>query len=344
MNNIVKINATEYGLEENKAKQISDMFKPMLGKMEELEREYNKVIKLDISKETTLKAKDLRLKYVKVRTGTAKIHKELKQFYLQGGRFVDGWRNAQLMASEGIEEKLIQIEQHYENLEKERLRNLRLERINALSKYDVDIIPEDLGSMHETVWVAFLAGTKTNYNLKKKAERKAEKERRANEKAEAEAIEKMRLENKRLKQEAEEKDRLAVIHAQKIAGENALLAKKEAEDRKMREEKEQKEHEAYEAKIQAEQEERERLIAKLKEKEDAERRAEDERKREIEIELSKGDAEKIKDFVNELDMLKTKCSFKSATARKALQSSDCYFGEIIKTMLSALNNIKGEQF
>ena len=107
---LVKINPSDYGLEEQKAKEISDMFKPMLDKMVDLEKRYNEVISLEIQPETCKKAKELRLEYVKVRTGTATIHKELKAFYLQGGRFVDGWKNAQLMASQGIEEKLINIE------------------------------------------------------------------------------------------------------------------------------------------------------------------------------------------------------------------------------------------
>jgi len=42
--------------------------------------------------------KELRLKYMKIRTATLDIHKKQKAFYLAGGRFVDGWMNASLMA------------------------------------------------------------------------------------------------------------------------------------------------------------------------------------------------------------------------------------------------------
>ncbi len=38
MNELVKINAKDYGLEESKAKQISDMFKPMLDLVADLEK------------------------------------------------------------------------------------------------------------------------------------------------------------------------------------------------------------------------------------------------------------------------------------------------------------------
>jgi len=174
---IVKINPSEYGLTETKAKEIEKMFSPMLAKMVELEAEFNEISKLEPNKESCSKARELRLKYVKVRTGTAEIHKGLKQFYLQGGRFVDGWKNAQLMASQGIEEKLSTIENHYENLEKERIARLQEKRAEEISKYEVDYIPDNLGEMPEDVWNNFLLGTRTNYEAQKEAEKKAEEER-----------------------------------------------------------------------------------------------------------------------------------------------------------------------
>lgn len=80
MSELVKINAADYGLEESKAAQIAAQFKPMLDKMVELEQEYNQIISQPISKEVCAQAKELRMKYVKVRTGTEKIHKEQKSF------------------------------------------------------------------------------------------------------------------------------------------------------------------------------------------------------------------------------------------------------------------------
>ena len=79
---LVKINPAEYGLEETKATQISEMFKPMLDKMVELEGEYNEVVALEVDADAVDRAKELRLRYVKIRTGTAAIHKDLKAFYL----------------------------------------------------------------------------------------------------------------------------------------------------------------------------------------------------------------------------------------------------------------------
>ena len=112
---IVKINPVDYNLTDDTAKNIQQQFEPMLKKMVELENEFNEVVNLAIGEsETTKKAKELRLKYVKVRTGTAEIHKNQKAFYLNGGRFIDGWKNAQLFASQGKESKLEEIEKYHE--------------------------------------------------------------------------------------------------------------------------------------------------------------------------------------------------------------------------------------
>jgi len=229
---IVKINPKDYGLTETKAKEIEAMFAPMLQKMVELEQEFNEVSQLEICKDTCQKAKTLRLKYVKVRTGTAEIHRELKAFYLNGGRFVDGWKNAQLFASQGMEEKLSAIENHFKNLERERVAKLQDKRSNELLKYDVDYIPENLGLMPEDVWANFLLGTKTNYEKQKEAERKAEEERIAKEKAETEERERIRKENEQLKKEAEQREKQVKIEAEKMTKiEAELRAKKEAEEK-----------------------------------------------------------------------------------------------------------------
>lgn len=97
--NIIKVDPKEYGLEAKEEKQVQEVFVPMLEKLVELEDEYNEVVSQEMTPELTKQAKKLRLKFVKVRTDTAKIHKQAKAYYLAGGRFVDGWKNAQLQAS-----------------------------------------------------------------------------------------------------------------------------------------------------------------------------------------------------------------------------------------------------
>ena len=81
---LVKINPEEFGLDKNEAEQVKNVFVPMLDKMEAMEEEYNRIIKLDITDENCKLAKELRLKFVKIRTGTADIHKKAKEYYLNG--------------------------------------------------------------------------------------------------------------------------------------------------------------------------------------------------------------------------------------------------------------------
>ena len=329
MTELVKIDPAEYGLTEDKAKQVSSMFKPMLEKMEELETEFNEVVELDMSEETCAKAKEVRLKYVKVRTGTAKIHKELKAFYLQGGRFVDGWKNAQLMASQGKEEKLQEIEKYYENLEKERIANLQAERAAMLGQYEVETIPGNLGEMEDLVWDNFLAGTKANYEARIAAEKKAEEERIAREKAEQEERERIRKENERLKAEAE----AARIQAEKEAAERAEAARIEAEkrakeeaERKAKEEAAKKEHEAQ---LKKEREEKERIAAELKAKQEAERKAKEAEAARVEAELKKGDAEKFADLIADLEGLKGKYEFQSKANQKMYNEVQTLIDKVI---------------
>ncbi len=307
MTQLVKINPADYGLEESKAKQISDMFKPMLNKMVDLEKEYNEIPKDEINESVCDRAKELRLKYVKVRTGTAEIHKELKQFYLQGGRFVDGWKNAQLMASQGIEENLMSIEKHYENIERGRINKLQELRTIELEKYEVESIPDSLGSMQEDVWKNFLAGTKMNYDAVKEAERKAEQERiEAERKVKAEQ-ERIRKENEQLKKEAEEKERKRIA--------------------------EEKAHEAEMKKAQAE---KDRIEKELNDKRIAEEKAEADRLAKIEAEKAKGDEDKITDLINDLNALGTKYTFQSEANRKMYAETIASLDKIIAHIICTI--------
>ena len=79
----------------------------MLVKMTSLESQFNEIKVLEITLTLAKKAKALRLEYVKVRTGTDKIHKETKQFYLQAGRFIDGWKNTQKICKRRNRKRII---------------------------------------------------------------------------------------------------------------------------------------------------------------------------------------------------------------------------------------------
>jgi hypothetical protein len=293
---IVKIDPKEFGIEDTKAADIQAQFQPMLDKMVELENDYNEVLALPVEeKETAKKARELRLKYMKIRTATLDIHKKQKAFYLAGGRFVDGWMNAQKFASLGKEEKLEEIEKYAENLEKQRLAELQQSRMEQLAPYEVENLDSlNLSGMADNVWENFLAGTITNYEAKKKAEqeaREAEEKRLAEEAAERERV---RLENERLKKEAEalkalrdERSKLIAPYIQFLGDFNAVLdlsdedftkALQEAVEAKL------KHDEAERLKAEEEEKERNRLIDEQKKKniEEAKKRKEAEEKAEKE--------------------------------------------------------------
>lgn len=207
---LVKIDPKEFGLEDSVASGIASQFQPMLDKMVELEEEYNKVMTLPIEEpETARKAREVRLKYMKIRTGTVDIHKKQKAFYLAGGRFVDGWKNAQEFASLGKEQSLEKIEKYAENLEKERIKQLQLDRQEQLLPYGVENLETlNLGKMADNVWDNFLQGAIVNFNAKKEAERLAEIAEQERLEAERLEREKVRIENEKLKAEAAAKELL----------------------------------------------------------------------------------------------------------------------------------------
>ena len=181
---LVVVNPAEYGIEESKAAQIAAVFRPMLAKMEELEAEYNEIIKLSPDDKLAQKlAKELRLKYVKVRTGTAEIHKLQKEFYIRGGKFIDGWKNTQAFISHDKEQALENIEKYAEIMENKRLDDREADRIVKLQPY-VDFLPQGLRTMADDVFETYLSGTIASYEAKLRAEAEAEKARIEKEKAE----------------------------------------------------------------------------------------------------------------------------------------------------------------
>jgi colicin import membrane protein len=187
---MLEISHTEFGIPDEIAVNIQSQFQPMLTKMVELETEFNEIIKLPIEDaETSKKAKELRWKYVKIRTGTDEIHKKQKAFYLNGCKFIDGWKNAQKFASQGKEEKLQFIENYIENVEKERKENLHKQRYEIIKPLFDKLPLSDvlLGDMDEDVWEAYYNAKKNTYNDIIQSELKAEEERK--EKAILDALE-----------------------------------------------------------------------------------------------------------------------------------------------------------
>ena len=206
-NLIIKIEPADFGIDESRAAQVKAFFLPMLDKMEQLETELNTIKAASIvTPEVCKAARELRLKYKEVRCGTDKIHKELKSFYLNGGRFVDSWKNAQKAASEGRELELDRIERHFEIIEAERKAKLELERWSLLHDFVDPSVPKEvynLAGMTEEVFKNFLVGAKETCELKKEAEAKAIEDKKKAEHDEMVRQLQLKIENERLKKEQE---------------------------------------------------------------------------------------------------------------------------------------------
>lgn len=324
----LQIKAEDYGLDSVKANELTKDLKFIKAERDLLIDEFKDVAKLEVTKENLSKFKELRLKILRNRTqGINKWHKANKEFFLTGGKFVDAIKNKESLINEQMEEKLMKAEKHFENLEKERIEKLQAKRVSLLSEFVEYAEERDLASMDIDVWESYLSTKRKNYLDKIEAEKKAEKERLAKIEAEKKEQARIRKENEKLKAEAEERYRLAKIETEKRLKEEKERKAKEDSERKKREEKERKERAEYEAKLKAEREakekiereerlKREKLEAELKAKKDAELKAIAEEKVKIQAELNKGDEEKVKDLIKDLELLKTKYTFKAEKTKK----------------------------
>lgn len=222
------------GQESSKAKQIEAVFAPMVEMLKEFEGEYDKVMALEQSPEKCAKAKRLRLDVAKVRIEADKVRKVQKEEYLRAGNAIQGVYNVLKFAVVDKEEKLKDVELHYERIEEAKRAKLQADRVVELSQYDIDGASLDLAGMEDAIWSNFLAGTKANYEAVKEAERKAEEVRVAKEKAEAAERERVRLENEELKKQQ------AIMERERKKAE----AKARAEHDKLTKEKEEAEAKA----------------------------------------------------------------------------------------------------
>ena len=188
------IDPKEFGLKEENVKNIEKAFLPKIAEREGLEIIYKELISSEITEELCNRAKETRNQLVKVRTGIAQVHKTQKAFFLASGKFVDAWKNKETLPVVQMEEKLLELEKHFENIEKERIQKLQESRMLELEKFEPDYIPDELGMMNENVWDNFRNGVEMNYKFIKQTELIAEQKRiTAEKKAEYDSIEKERI-------------------------------------------------------------------------------------------------------------------------------------------------------
>ncbi len=219
---VKQLDATQFGVAKTEATQIEKAFVPMATKLREMEDEYNDIIgQEEITDDLALKARILRLSFVRIRTAADDAHKEGKAKLLMATKAWDGLRNILKYAASDKEDALKKIEKHREIIEAERKEKLKQERESILAKYDSDFEHVQLGEMVDEVWENYLSGVKLAYDQKISAEKKAEEDRIAQEKAEAAEREKIRKENEKLKREAKAKEKKLAEERTKVKAEQA---------------------------------------------------------------------------------------------------------------------------
>lgn len=192
------IDSAEFGIEPKKAKEITSGLTTILAERQVLEESYQEVLKLEITPENLPQFKALRLKIRDNRTkGIDQWHKVNKDFYLKGGQFVDAIKRKESLVNEQMEDKLLEAEKYFENLEKERLAKLNEERKEAIRPYVGDLGHTDFSNMPDDVWQPYFESKKKAYEDKIEAER-LEAERLENERVEKEKAVKLHNERKEL--------------------------------------------------------------------------------------------------------------------------------------------------
>jgi len=340
-NELVKIELDQYGLQENKAKDIKNLYLPMIEMLSEMEDEFNHVISQEITKELIPVMRDLRLRISKIRTSADKARKEGKDEYLRACNAIQGAYNTFLFVAKSKEEKLGNREKHFENLEKERIEKLTLKREAELRQYcdEFETMPENLGTFQSDVWENYIAGKKRNYEERKEAERKAEEQRieeqridmltekRINKlmpywdflpenypelgrlnKSEWTAFYAEMQTAKQKHEKEQEQIRIENEKLKKEAEEKERLAEIERQkiekERQLEREKAAKIQAELQAKAKKEAEEKERIQKELQAKKDAELKAENEAKAKEKAALLAPDKQKIIDFINQIKAIK----------------------------------------
>jgi hypothetical protein len=265
------VNPSDYGLDVVKAKEMTNGLSTILDERVILSDSYKEVISLDITKENLGVFKELRLRIRDNRTkGIESWHKANKAFYLAGGRFVDAIKNKEVVENNRMEKALMDAENHFSNLEKEKLVKLQGERVLEISKYVYLDKVIDFSEMDEDVWEAYRDAKKNAYLKQLEIEAKAEKERQAELKAEKDEQDRIKKENDKLRAEAKEVERLAKIESDKRIREDQEREEKAVYELKERQRLAKIESDKLAVIRKKETENREKLEAELKSKKDAE--------------------------------------------------------------------------
>ena len=304
-NQLLLVDPSKFGIQESSVKTLIGNLPEIKTERDELVKEFNSVVKLDIEDKSTSKiARELRLKIKDNRTKGLEVwHTKSKEFFLKGGQFIDAIKREESAINKEMEDKLSEIENYFEIKEKERKAKLNAERIEMLEPYNSFVpIGLNFGEISEDEFQKVLNGAKLQYNQMIEEEEKAEKERIRL--AEIERLNSIRRElampyyffwsenEKQINFGEQSEDEFSVflerikkaksdddLEQEEIRKENERLA----EEKRKAEEKAKKEREEVERQLEQQRKEQEEAIRKEREKQ-AELEAQLEAKRKAELE------------------------------------------------------------
>lgn len=236
---IVKI-VKEAKLEDTSTQLVLGAFKPFAIQVQDWKAKVDALVKegVEPTKEECKIIHDSRMVLVKVRTGAEKRKKDLKADALAYSRALDAASNYIADQVKPLEEKLENAEKFAERREAARKAALKESREKAVAPYEVDTTFYRFDEMSEEAFQQVLNMARTAFEAKQVAAQKAEEDRLAKEKADAEERARIQAENARLKKEAEEREKALVAERAQRESEEKARKQKEEQDRKDREEKE----------------------------------------------------------------------------------------------------------
>ncbi len=261
------------GLVLTDATEIKGAYLPYLVQLQEVVEQSSKINAENPTDIDEKIARELRLKAVKIRTGSEKLKDDRKKIHLIKGNLEQASynviKNSCLLAESALEE----VEKAREKKEAARKEALRIERLDLLKPYCDNPEFYPLGEMDESGFNDFLNGMKLQAEAKVKAEQdRLEAERLLAEQKEKERIayeaeqERIRKENESLRAEAERKEK-------ELQKEREAAAKKLAEEQAKARAEADKIAAENADKLRAEKERADKIAAELKAKEDAEKEA-----------------------------------------------------------------------
>jgi len=264
------------GLAIQEGEEIKQSYLPFLNQLAEIQSHAGKI---NFENPTDLDeniARELRLKTVKVRTGSETLKNDRKRLSLLKGNLEQASYNIIAASCKLTEEVFFNVEKAREIAEKKRKAQLKIDREEKLSPYTEAAFLYPLGEMSEDQFNELYSGLRIAHENKLAAEKKAEEERLAEIEAGRIRQENIRLENIKLQKEAEKREKQITAERERIRKENEekdrlaeIEHKKNAEILKAQQEKANKERAELLATAEKERIRRQNIEAEVKRKKDA---------------------------------------------------------------------------